>query len=135
MSEAPRLKVNGVSKFYGERSGCADCCFDLWPGEVLAIVGESGSGKTTLLNCISTRLMPSAGSVEYHMRDGNFRDLYHMSEAERRFLMRTDWGFVHQNPADGLRMTVSAGANVGERVMAVGKIGRASGRGRVSQYV
>ncbi|HEX5934374.1 MAG TPA: phosphonate C-P lyase system protein PhnK, partial [Pseudorhizobium sp.] len=48
------------------------------------------------------------------------RDLYHMSEAERRFLMRTDWGFVHQNPADGLRMTVSAGANVGERLMAVG---------------
>ena len=30
-----------------------------------------------------------------------------MSEAERRFLMRTEWGFVHQNPADGLRMTVS----------------------------
>jgi putative phosphonate transport system ATP-binding protein len=34
--------------------------------------------------------------------------------------MRTDWGFVHQNPIDGLRMTVSAGANVGERLMAVG---------------
>src|SRR3546814_817218 len=98
MSETPLLKVKGVSKFYGQRIGCADVCFDLWPGEVLAIVGESGSGKTTLLNCISTRLMPSAGSVEYHMRDGNFRDLYHMSEAERRFLMRTDWGFVHQNP-------------------------------------
>jgi putative phosphonate transport system ATP-binding protein len=43
-----------------------------------------------------------------------------MSEAERRLLMRTDWGFVHQNPADGLRMTVSAGANVGERLMAIG---------------
>ena len=48
------------------------------------------------------------------------RNLYDLSEAERRFLMRTDWGFVHQNPADGLRMTVSAGANVGERLMAVG---------------
>ena len=35
-------------------------------------------------------------------------------------LMRTDWAFVHQNPRDGLRMTVSAGANVGERLMAVG---------------
>src|SRR5690606_10262521 len=44
-----------------------------------------------------------------------------LSEAERRFLMRTDWGFVHQNPADGLRMQVSAGANVGERLMAVGE--------------
>ncbi|WP_281977731.1 phosphonate C-P lyase system protein PhnK [Pseudorhizobium flavum] len=120
MSETPLLKVRDVSKFYGQRIGCKAVSFDLWPGEVLAIVGESGSGKTTLLNCISTRLMPSTGSVEYAMRDGSIRDLYHMGEAERRFLMRTDWGFVHQNPADGLRMTVSAGANVGERLMAVG---------------
>jgi putative phosphonate transport system ATP-binding protein len=28
---------------------------------------------------------------------------------------------VHQNPRDGLRMAVSAGANVGERLMAVGE--------------
>ena len=55
------------------------------------------------------------------MRDGRLQDLNALSEAERRFLMRTDWGFVHQNPADGLRMNVSAGANVGERLMAVGQ--------------
>ncbi|WP_193178683.1 phosphonate C-P lyase system protein PhnK [Oricola nitratireducens] len=121
MSDQPLLRVSGVSKFYGNRIGCKDVSFDLWPGEVLAIVGESGSGKTTLLNCISTRLMPTAGTVSYRMRDGQFRDLYRMGEAERRFLMRTDWGFVHQNPADGLRMSVSAGANVGERLMAVGE--------------
>ena len=120
MSDTPLLKVRDVSKYYGDRAGCRNVSFELYPGEVLAIVGESGSGKTTLLNCISTRLMPTAGSVEYRMRDGSVRDLYHMGEAERRFLMRTDWGFVHQNPADGLRMAVSAGANVGERLMAVG---------------
>ncbi|SCB57967.1 putative phosphonate transport system ATP-binding protein [Rhizobium aethiopicum] len=120
MTDTPLLKVNDLSKFYGNRIGCRNVSFELWPGEVLAIVGESGSGKTTLLNCISTRLMPTTGSVEYHMRDGSYRDLYRMNEAERRFLMRTDWGFVHQNPADGLRMTVSAGANVGERLMAIG---------------
>ncbi|WP_353644329.1 phosphonate C-P lyase system protein PhnK [Mesorhizobium sp. AaZ16] len=120
MTDEPLLRVNSLSKFYGSRVGCEDISFDLWPGEVLAVVGESGSGKTTLLNCLSTRLMPTSGAVTYRMRDGVFRDLYRMSEAERRFLMRTDWGFVHQNPADGLRMTVSAGANVGERLMAVG---------------
>ncbi|MDI6836095.1 phosphonate C-P lyase system protein PhnK [Ciceribacter thiooxidans] len=120
MTDTPLLKVRNVSKFYGSRIGCSNVAFDLWPGEVLAIVGESGSGKTTLLNCLSTRLMPTTGTVEYHTRDGSYRDLYRMSEAERRFLMRTDWGFVHQNPADGLRMTVSAGANVGERLMAIG---------------
>jgi putative phosphonate transport system ATP-binding protein len=119
--DLPLLSVEGLSKNYGGRIGCRDVSFEVYPGEVLAIVGESGSGKTTLLNCISTRLEPSAGRVSYRMRDGETRDLYALSEAERRLLMRTDWGFVHQNPADGLRMTVSAGANVGERLMAVGQ--------------
>src|SRR5262245_28841893 len=54
------------------------------------------------------------------MRDGAIRDLASLGEAERRFLFRTDWGYVHQDPAAGLRMGVSAGANVGERLMAVG---------------
>ncbi len=121
MSQEPLLKVRGLTKMYGNRLGCGDVSFDLWPGEVLAVVGESGSGKTTLLSCLSTRLHATSGTVEYCMRDGAFRDLARLSEAERRFLMRTDWGFVHQNPADGLRMTVSAGANVGERLMAVGE--------------
>jgi putative phosphonate transport system ATP-binding protein len=43
-----------------------------------------------------------------------------MGEAERRFLARTDWGYVHQDATLGLRMGVSGGANVGERLMAVG---------------
>src|SRR5260370_15484149 len=54
------------------------------------------------------------------MRDGVLRDLGSLGEAERRFLFRTDWGYLHQDPAQGLRMAVSAGANVGERLMAVG---------------
>ena len=37
-----------------------------------------------------------------------------------RGLQRSDWGFVHQNPRDALRMEVSAGGNVGERLMAQG---------------
>jgi putative phosphonate transport system ATP-binding protein len=54
-----------------------------------------------------------------------------MPEPERRMLMRTDWAFVHQNPRDGLRMGVSAGANVGERLMALGArhYGRIRGAG------
>ncbi len=43
-----------------------------------------------------------------------------MSEAERRRLLRTEWGVVHQHPMDGLRRRVSAGGNIGERLMATG---------------
>ncbi len=114
------LVVEDLTRTYGERIGCADVSFSLWPGEVLAVVGESGSGKTTLLNTVSHRIPASSGTVTYRMRDGSLRELASLSEAERRFLARTDWGFVHQNPADGLRMAVSAGGNVGERLMAVG---------------
>jgi putative phosphonate transport system ATP-binding protein len=116
----PLLKVSALTRSYGARIGCRDVTFDLWPGEVMGIVGESGSGKTTLLNCLSARLEPSSGAVFYDTREDGLTDVYAMSEPRRRMLTRTDWGIVHQNPRDGLRMGVSAGANVGERLMAVG---------------
>ena len=120
MSDEPLLQARGLTKFYGGRVGCRDVSFDLYEGEVLAIVGESGSGKSTLLSLLATELSPSAGTVSYRMRDGVTRDLAALTEAERRLLNRTDWGFVRQDARDGLRMSVSAGANVGERLMAVG---------------
>jgi putative phosphonate transport system ATP-binding protein len=59
--------------------------------------------------------------VSFDLRDHGLHEIYGMSEAQRRMLARTDWGFVHQNAADGLRMNVSAGANVSERLMALGQ--------------
>jgi putative phosphonate transport system ATP-binding protein len=118
--EQPLLAVEGLTRYYGARVGCRDVSFELYPGEVLAVVGESGSGKSTLLSLLSAQLAPSAGSVAYRMRDGVMRNVPELNEAERRLLMRTDWGFIRQDPADGLRMSVSAGANVGERLMGIG---------------
>jgi putative phosphonate transport system ATP-binding protein len=119
-TDTPLLSAAGLTKYYGRRPACIDVAFDLHEGEVLAVVGESGSGKTTLLGLLATEIAPSAGAVHYRMRDGSVRDLAALSEAERRFLLRTDWGFVRQDARDGLRMNVSAGGNVGERLMAVG---------------
>jgi putative phosphonate transport system ATP-binding protein len=114
------LRVRGLSHSYGPQVGCLDVGFDLWPGEVLGVVGESGSGKTTLLDCLAGRLAPSAGRVWFRTREDGVVDVLRLGEAERRRLMRTDWGIVHQNPRDGLRMRVTAGANVSERLMAIG---------------
>ncbi|MDR3493378.1 MAG: phosphonate C-P lyase system protein PhnK [Ancalomicrobiaceae bacterium] len=118
--DQPLLTARGITKMYGRHVGCTDVSFDLFAGEVLAVVGESGSGKSTLLSVLSTRLEPTAGTVCYRMRDGEMRDIYRLNEAERRLLMRTDWGFVHQDAREGLRMGISAGGNVGERLMAIG---------------
>lgn len=117
--DRPLFQVQGLSKYYGNRIGCADVSFDLYPGEVLGIVGESGSGKSTLLSCLAGHMTPDRGRVIFHTT-GGLRDTVTMAEAERRRMARTDWAFVHQNPRDGLRMGVSAGGNVGERLMAVG---------------
>ncbi|MCX7961293.1 MAG: phosphonate C-P lyase system protein PhnK [Burkholderiales bacterium] len=120
MSEAPILRAAGLAKRFGARLALAEVSLELWEGEVLAVVGESGSGKSTLLACLAGRMAPDAGTVEFRTRHEGWRDVHAMSEAARRLLERTDWGFVHQRPEDGLRMTVSAGANIGERLMALG---------------
>ena len=116
----PLLSVRDLTRRYGARIGCADVSFDLYPGEVMGIVGESGSGKSTLLNCLAGHLPPDSGQVIFDTRADGPRDTLTMSEPERRMLGRTDWAFVHQHARDGLRMGVSAGGNVGERLMAVG---------------
>ncbi len=116
----PLLSARTLTHLYGHRVGCIDVDLDLYEGEVLAVVGESGSGKSTQLSLLSAQMEPTSGAVAYRMTDGVTRDLVALSQAERRFLMRTDWGFVHQDARDGLHMGVSAGGNVGERLMAVG---------------
>ena len=120
LATQPLLRVQSLCKRFGERVALHDTSFELWPGEVLAVVGESGSGKTTLLNCVAARLRPDDGQVWFDTQDAGLQDVHALSEAQRRLLARTDWGFVHQDAADGLRMDVSAGANVGERLMGLG---------------
>jgi putative phosphonate transport system ATP-binding protein len=120
MTEQPLLSARGLSLSFGAISALAGVDIDLWPGEILAIVGESGSGKSTLLNVLSGLARPQAGTVLYRTPDGQTLDVHAMPAPVLRTLQRSDWGFVHQDPRRGLRMNISAGGNVGERLMAQG---------------
>ena len=117
----PLLTVNNLSKYYGNLRACDLISFTLYPGQVLGIIGESGSGKSTLLDSIAGHIPFEDGIVEYCSRDNTLLDLRTLSEPRRRKLMKTEWGYVRQNPRDGLRMTVTAGANIGERLLDVGE--------------
>ena len=120
MEEGALLAARGLDLRFGTVVALEGVDADLWPGEVLAIVGESGSGKTTLLNVLSGRVRPDAGAVWVREPGGAVVNLHAMAAPALRALHRSDWGFVHQNPRDALRMRVSAGGNVGERLMAQG---------------
>ena len=104
-------------------------------GEVLGIVGESGSGKSTLLNMLSGRMEPTSGTIAYRDAAGRERNIHALPEGEKRRLLRSELGFVHQRPSDGLRMQVSAGANIGERLMAEGARHYGTLRGRALQWL
>lgn len=119
-TERSILEARNITKKFGRIAACDNLDVDIWPGEALAVVGESGSGKTTLLRCLSGLVPPDEGRVTFRSKDGTGHELYAISAARLRFLMRTEWGFVHQSPYHGLRMNVSAGGNIGERLMAVG---------------
>jgi putative phosphonate transport system ATP-binding protein len=114
------LQASNLDLRFGTVRALDQVSLSLWPGEVVAIVGESGSGKSTLLRVLAGLAEPQAGQVLYHDTTGATHDVHALREAERRNLMRRDWGFVHQNARDGLRMGVSAGGNIGERLMAAG---------------
>jgi putative phosphonate transport system ATP-binding protein len=117
------LKVEGLHHQFAlaRRFAVEDASLALHAGEVIALVGESGSGKSTLLNCIAGRLQPTQGRVLYTAGDGQVLDVHRLAERERRRLERTEWGHVQQDASLGLRMNVSAGANIGERLMGQGE--------------
>jgi putative phosphonate transport system ATP-binding protein len=109
------LEARALEKTYGRITALSDVSLKLRPREILAIVGESGSGKTTLLNVLAGRIAPDAGEVFYAGAP-----LAALGELGLRKLQRSRWGFIQQDPRAALRLDVSAGGNIGERLMAAG---------------
>ena len=63
------LKVEGVSKRFGNLSAIDDVSLAVEPGELRAIIGPNGAGKTTFFNLISGLFAPSAGAVQFDGQD------------------------------------------------------------------
>ena len=113
------LRLAGVTKRFGRVTGCQEVDLEVAPGEALGIIGESGSGKSTVLRCVAGDLQPTSGRAELRV-GGTALDLFELSPAERRRLRIGTIAVVHQDPADGLDLRLSAGGNIAERLTAAG---------------
>ena len=86
-----RLKIDNLSKRYGDAAVFSQVSLEVAAGEFVAIVGESGVGKSTLLNCMAGLDTWDEGTVSL-----NGADLGHMSDVQRAMLRRSQVGFVFQ---------------------------------------
>jgi spermidine/putrescine ABC transporter ATP-binding subunit len=63
------LRVDGLSKYYGEVSAVAGVSLVLEPGTFFALLGPSGCGKTTLLKMLAGFEAPTEGRIYLGERD------------------------------------------------------------------
>ena len=65
------IKIENLTKFYGERLAVDDISFNIERGEVVGFLGPNGAGKTTTMRAITGYLMPTDGEIwvaDYNMR-------------------------------------------------------------------
>ena len=117
----------------GSVTACNDLSFDLFPDEALGVVGESGSGKSSLVRLLHFEWEASNGSMAVHRscaaellpeafaENADYScNLLELSHFQKRQLRNSLMGIVYQNPHLGLRMQVSSGGNVVERLLEAG---------------
>jgi manganese/iron transport system ATP-binding protein len=65
-TNAPAVRVAGLSASYDGHIALDGVSFELAPGEQLAVVGPNGAGKSTLLLTLAGLLPSTTGTVEIH---------------------------------------------------------------------
>lgn len=63
-SQAPLVRLLGVTKRYGATAALSDVDFACFGGEIHAVLGENGAGKSTLMKLISGVIQPTEGKIE-----------------------------------------------------------------------
>ena len=58
------IKVQGLSKIYGEHIAVDDISFEVKEGHIYGFLGPNGAGKSTTMNIITGYIAPTLGTVE-----------------------------------------------------------------------
>lgn len=91
------LRVEHISKSFGNTKVLKDVSFSLEKGEVVSIIGSSGSGKTTLLRCLNFLETPDVGVIRVAdevLLDTKNPETLKESEIRKK---RLHFGLVFQN--------------------------------------
>jgi ABC-2 type transport system ATP-binding protein len=84
MSDEPVIRVQGLTKTFGEARAVAEISFSVARGSTTALLGPNGAGKTTTLAMLLGLMIPSAGEVRVlgeDMRRHRYRVLGRMNYA------------------------------------------------------
>ena len=85
------IKIEKLSKFYGDTQILYDVNLEVAKGEIFAIVGHSGAGKSTLLRCINGLESYQGGSLKVFDKE-----IKNLDETQQRHLRR-DVGMIFQH--------------------------------------
>ncbi len=58
------VKVEALTKIYGQQKAVNNITFEAHKGEILGFLGPNGAGKTTTMKIITGFLLPSSGTVD-----------------------------------------------------------------------
>jgi ABC-2 type transport system ATP-binding protein len=61
--DSPALKVERLTKRFGDRTAFQEVSFTVAPGEVFGFLGPNGAGKTTTVRTLGTLIGPTSGSA------------------------------------------------------------------------
>jgi ABC-2 type transport system ATP-binding protein len=87
------IKVESLSKTYGERLAVDDISFEIEQGEIVGFLGPNGAGKTTTMRAITGYLIPTEGEVwvaECNMRNDPLKARQHIGYLPETIPLYTD---------------------------------------------
>ncbi|KIT14862.1 ABC transporter ATP-binding protein [Jannaschia aquimarina] len=106
-ADAEVLRLDGITKRFGEVTANEDVSLTLRAGEIVALLGENGAGKTTLMNILFGHYAADAGEVRVMGR--------RLPPGQPRAAIEAGVGMVHQHFTLADALTVQENVTLGTR--------------------